>query len=492
MKKSVYKVLSILTALCVLFSIVPIAVVAAPASDIIQGGSVEIVDICPETELPYAENNNLINFYSDSANADTPYLFYNQLTNRQKSMYDCMLNAGVVEKVTLKFDDYYHGTGTTQNNAAHAPQSEINYDIKMAMTAVIEDNPMVFWPNGFTYSYSYYPSYNSSTGTYTAEIRAINLTVSFDTNSYTNINDVKNHYDLLATEVASFKVNGFNRYEKVKSIHDSLCDMITYPENQGTSSSPNYGPKAHHPTGALIYGASVCEGYAEAFKLICDREGIPCITVLGYGNGGAHKWNYVKMDDGLWYLLDATWGDQITYIYYSYYLIGTEFDGGSHVTNGAMFSGVTALQYPTLVKDTYSYTIPLNDTPDMAFNNTNNVLYVGKEFTSINTVLSYVGLPNGITFTYSGSGITGRVLTFTKDETAVSKSYTVALRGDINATSTVNTTDYTVMTKVCATTQKVDDGTAKFYAGDMNQDGAIDGFDAIAHQLYTQGTLTFD
>ena len=48
------------------------------------------------------------------------------------------------------------------------------------------------------------------------------------------------------------------------------------------------------------------------------------------------------------------------------------------------------------------------------------------------------------------------------------------------------------MTKVCATTQKVEDGTAKFYAGDMNQDGAIDGFDAIAHQLYTQGTLAFD
>lgn len=492
MKKSVYKVLSFITALCLLLSVISFASVASPASEYIQGERIDIIDICPETELPYAENNRPIKFYSVSDDADAGYLFYDQLTDRQKSMYDCIKTAGVTDKVILKFNDYYHGTGTTQNNAAYAPQSEMNKDIKMAITAVMEDNPMIFWPNGFTYNYSYYPSYNSTTGNYTAEIRAINLTVYFDENSYSDIDDVKLHYNLLLEEVNDFTVNGFNRYEKVKSIHDSLCDIITYPENQGTSSSPNYGPMAHNPTGALIYGQSVCEGYAESFKLICDREKIPCITVLGYGNGGAHKWNYVKMDDGLWYLVDATWGDQITYIDYSYYLIGTDFDGGSHVTNGLMFNGVSALQYPTLVSDTYSFTVPMNDTPDMAFNNTKKVLYVGKEITSINTVLSYVGLPNGTTFTYSGSGTTGRVLTFTKDETGISKSYTVAIRGDINASNSTNKTDYTVLTKVCATTQKVEKGTAKFYAGDMNQDGAIDGFDAIAHELYTGGTLTFD
>ena len=72
------------------------------------------------------------------------------------------------------------------------------------------------------------------------------------------------------------------------------------------------------------------------------------------------------------------------------------------------------------------------------------------------------------------------------------KKYLVAMRGDIDANNSVNSADYTVTTKVCATTQKVDDGTAKFYAGDMNQDGAIDGFDAIALELYNNGTLTFD
>lgn len=486
------KFVSFITALCVILGIMPVVSVASSAGETIQGEYVDIIDVYPEAELPYAENNRPIKFYSGSEDINSGYLFYNQLTDRQKSMYNSIKSAGVTDKVTLKLSQYYYGTGTTQNNAATAPQADISYDIKMALTAVMEDNPMIFWPNGFTYNYSYYPSYNSTTGKYTAEIRTINLTLYFDENSYTDIEDVKLHYNLLIEEVNNFTVNGFNRYEKVKSIHDSLCDLITYPENQGTNSSPNYGPMAHNPTGALIYGSAVCEGYAEAFKLICDREGIPCITVLGYGNGGAHKWNYVKMDDGLWYLLDATWSDQVTYIHYSYYLIGTNFDGGSHVNNGAMFNGVTALQYPTLANDTYSFTVPLNNTPDMAFNNTNKVLYVGKELTSINTVLGYIGVPKGITFSYSGSGTTGRVLTFTKDATSVSKSYTVVIRGDINASNTVNSTDYTVMKKVCSATYKVDDNTAKFYAGDMNQDGAIDGFDAIAHELYTDGELKFE
>ena len=66
------------------------------------------------------------------------------------------------------------------------------------------------------------------------------------------------------------------------------------------------------------------------------------------------------------------------------------------------------------------------------------------------------------------------------------------MRGDIDASNATNTTDYTVMTQACATTYKVDDGTAKFYAGDMNQDGAVDGFDAIALELYTDGELLYN
>lgn len=54
----------------------------------------------------------------------------------------------------------------------------------------------------------------------------------------------------------------------------------------------------------------VCEGYARAFKLVCDKLKIPCVLVSGAG----HMWNYVQVDingngTAKWYLLDATWDD---------------------------------------------------------------------------------------------------------------------------------------------------------------------------------------
>ena len=114
---------------------------------------------------------------------------------------------------------------------------------------------------------------------------------------------------------------------------------------------------------------------------------------------------------------------------------------------------------------------------------------VGKDVTNYYSFVTN-NSASGFSRTRVGSGTTTSTLKVSDGTTT--KEYLVAMRGDIDASNTVNATDYTVMTQVCATTYKVDDGTAKFYAGDMNQDGAIDGFDAIAHQLYTNGTLIYN
>ena len=58
----------------------------------------------------------------------------------------------------------------------------------------------------------------------------------------------------------------------------------------------------------------VCEGYARAFKVLCDKLGIPCVLVEGYARGNLmdqlqlHMWNYVQVD-GKWYVVDTTWND---------------------------------------------------------------------------------------------------------------------------------------------------------------------------------------
>lgn len=62
---------------------------------------------------------------------------------------------------------------------------------------------------------------------------------------------------------------------------------------------------------------SVCAGYANLFKAICDNAKIKCAVVRGYAKGFGyngekltqpnHAWNAVKIYDK-WELVDVTWG----------------------------------------------------------------------------------------------------------------------------------------------------------------------------------------
>lgn len=70
-------------------------------------------------------------------------------------------------------------------------------------------------------------------------------------------------------------------------------------------------------SGRLGAQGPVCEGYARALKLLCDKSGIPCVLVDGMalvdadtGAAGPHMWNYVLVD-GAWYGIDVTWNDPV-------------------------------------------------------------------------------------------------------------------------------------------------------------------------------------
>ena len=67
-------------------------------------------------------------------------------------------------------------------------------------------------------------------------------------------------------------------------------------------------------TGNAGIDGPVCEGYARAFMILCQKVGIPCVLVDGMVRAqvnqtpGGHMWNYVKID-GSWYGADVTWND---------------------------------------------------------------------------------------------------------------------------------------------------------------------------------------
>ncbi|MBR6096783.1 MAG: S-layer homology domain-containing protein [Oscillospiraceae bacterium] len=67
--------------------------------------------------------------------------------------------------------------------------------------------------------------------------------------------------------------------------------------------------------GSVGNNGPVCGGYSRAFKLLCDRLGIPCLLEEGFARSSAthagehHIWATVQMPNGKWYGMDVTWND---------------------------------------------------------------------------------------------------------------------------------------------------------------------------------------
>jgi len=253
------------------------------------------------------------------------YNFYDQLDDNQKAVYYEMLyklnprtksiEIPLVKKITYKSD---------QQDQIGIELSRI---IQGAFDAFFKDCPEFFWVDilgtQIEYEYEGLPDGNNVTITSIIIYPAI-LPI------YSPAENAMNAISRLKQEIDSFPVNGSTRLERLKSIHDELARRVRYDHSKNRPAS------SYDAYGALVKGLAVCEGYSEAFKLICDKEGIPCILVIGDAvtseGVGPHMWNAVLMDDGKWYFIDVTWDDQNDYfrgdIYYSCFLVGTESEGG--------------------------------------------------------------------------------------------------------------------------------------------------------------------
>ena len=83
-----------------------------------------------------------------------------------------------------------------------------------------------------------------------------------------------------------------------------VMEMTKYDEETaaGEYSNQNQSATAY---GALINGSAVSEGYAMAYKALCDQLGIDCTVVFGKYKGAVHAWNIVGLD-GYYYHVDVS------------------------------------------------------------------------------------------------------------------------------------------------------------------------------------------
>lgn len=126
--------------------------------------------------------------------------------------------------------------------------------------------------------------------------------------------------DTFAAGIEEFKsnitVDPDNDYNTIKSIHDTVCDMVEYNhdayDNNYKDEESQYVQSAYS---TMVLKSTVCQGYAQGTQLLCNYYGIDCITVCSL----THAWNLVRLNDQ-WYNMDTTWGDLVTRISYQYFL----------------------------------------------------------------------------------------------------------------------------------------------------------------------------
>lgn len=451
---------------CVILSIVLATVSMSVAA--FAGEQIITVEVAGEQCMQYsgqkvteAMNKNYFSNGSYS-HTDMYYSVYSLLSAREKELYDKIVATPLG---TMSFKIEY---------SPYLSKSEFEaIDFTAIMYAICLDHPEMFWYNGYSYGYSYVKS-TGQVASITYNLKSPNIQGTSNP-VYTESNIVSyntamwNEFHRVAEEL---NLENRSRYSFVKELHDYLCDNVDYVIDNRS---------CFDPYGTLVNGDAVCQGYAETFKMFCDYFGIPVVNISGLGNGGAHMWNAVQMDDDMWYLLDITWDDQSPYIYYDFFLVGLqtkdEWFGGkafnvSHVPDSPSY-------LPDLNYASDAFEIPSLEYFDETYN---SYTYLGESYIALSPFdapekgIYYEGLRvNDIDFA-TGSQFT----------TPDGKSWTVVMVGDLNKDGDVTITDYQRSINIAHRgdhqVQSIED-----YAADVCRDGYINVLDVYLIQLMQEG-----
>ena len=248
---------------------------------------------------------------SDESDAMVPSasVYYDSLTADGKVAYDAFVEYGMNES-----------TGDLVISIDHKIESE---DMSCAVMAFKWEHPEYFWMDiGESYIFN--------------NVDSVTMSVEFigpvegATDKSAKIDELQ---ALVSAEVAKYDFDEILTYELIKGFHDRMINECRYDVVAAEEHLSD--DNAYNILGVFLEGQAVCQGYSMAMKYLCDLAGVPCINVSGnaFDEVGAsaepHMWNYVMMEDGLWYCIDTTWDDPITsngrdVLRYDFFLVGAD------------------------------------------------------------------------------------------------------------------------------------------------------------------------
>lgn len=195
-----------------------------------------------------------------------------------REIYDCWVTGSSVAKIT------FPGTSFTLPSGM---------ELHKLVTYIIDENPHLFHLETSQFHYS-----------------RIGSQVSIQADHVYSSDEYKRIYAKLTARVEQIvhKAKHYRTdYEKLRYLHDYLAENISYDTGLP---DPRSQREVHTIVGALLNSACVCDGYARAYRLLCDQLHLSCIVAIGNStamdNNGPHAWNFVKLDNRV-YHVDVTW-----------------------------------------------------------------------------------------------------------------------------------------------------------------------------------------
>ena len=259
-----------------------------------------------------------------------------------------------IDRSAQEYKDYY---------------AQAMYAMQSSGDAFQYDHSEIFWIRGGSYSVAPGKYWDSTSNKWVGYLAKIVYTpnVAFD-----GADTLISVYDAAVSETAGqiaagadYDGNGrTDELELAMAAHDYLCERLFYDNNAliryNTYVSEHGSSKGYNDF--RIFGSAggfldrvgtgvVCEGYARAYKVLCDRFGIPCVliggTVVQGGTTIGHMWNGVQTE-GKWYLTDVTWDDAGNKAAYRYFMVGNITSGRTSSGNFSGSSSTKIFTYPPL------------------------------------------------------------------------------------------------------------------------------------------------
>ncbi len=311
--------------------------------------SISLDDLKPSQFSMASANGVYYNSYRDGLN-DNQKILYDNLksfflnSNGLPKEYTTNTLAISTSQVGI---DYSISYDEDYSAAADTLWDEIKPDYSYAFFSFIFDYPQAFWTNKVNIN----ASFSVNTTSHIVWVKQCKFSFTLISSDYSSL--ISTYNSNITAAAAKIASNAITTYDLVKGINDYLCETCTYNTYAAVYGGDSY--KYAHSSGEVFASSThsvVCDGYAKSYKALANLLGIDCAIVVGYGNGGTHAWNDVRLGN-YWYPVDSTWNDSTNSDKYLLQAASSFLSTHTEVEDQISTSGNISFTFPTLNTKTY-------------------------------------------------------------------------------------------------------------------------------------------